>query len=56
MNRIWHGWGIHWWFGTWVFNVSGWQAVEIVYANGKRYRIGSDQPEALAAAIRAVKQ
>ncbi|MDP2091355.1 MAG: hypothetical protein Q8K30_07205 [Candidatus Gracilibacteria bacterium] len=41
------GWGIRFWF--WpkkiiVYNVSGFDAVEIVLKDGKIYRIGTDEP------------
>lgn len=52
-NRWYHGWGIRVWFWPymWIYNVSGFDAVEIVMKNGKRYRIGTDEPEALEHAI-----
>ena len=37
----------------WLFNVSGLQAVEIFLRSGKKYRIGTDEPERLVEAIRA---
>jgi hypothetical protein len=45
------GWGIRLINMGWLFNVSGLEAVEIELKNGRRVRIGSDQPEALARAI-----
>lgn len=47
------GWGIRWIPGGWLFNVSGFDAVELNMANGRRYRIGTDEPQALLAAIEA---
>ncbi|MCA8961558.1 MAG: hypothetical protein KDC38_13630 [Planctomycetes bacterium] len=47
------GWGIRWMPGTWIYNVSGLDAVEIELKSGKRYRLGTDEPAALEAAIRA---
>ena len=38
----------------WIYNVSGFDAVEIIMKNGKIYRIGTDVPEELEAAIRQV--
>ncbi|MDT8357285.1 MAG: hypothetical protein RQ758_02135, partial [Methanomicrobiaceae archaeon] len=48
-NRWYYGWGIRIWFWPymWIYNVSGFDAVEIVMKNGKRYRIGTDQPQEL---------
>lgn len=48
-----HGWGIHRTPHGWLYNVSGWEAVEIVLASGKRFRLGTDEPQRLAQAIRA---
>jgi hypothetical protein len=47
-----HGWGIHLTPRGWLYNVSGLGAVEIVLASGKKARIGSDEPDKLAEAIR----
>ena len=46
------GWGIRLTSGGWLFNVSGLDAVEVELVDGKRIRIGSDEPQALASAIR----
>lgn len=48
-----HGWGIHRTPHGWLYNVSGWEAVEIALASGKRLRLGTDEPNKLARAIRA---
>jgi hypothetical protein len=45
------GWGIRWIPGGWLYNVSGFDAVELNMASGRRYRIGTDEPQALLAAI-----
>lgn len=52
-NKWYNGWGIRFWPKppTWIYNVSGFDAVEIVMKNGKRYRIGTDEPEKLEQAI-----
>ncbi len=50
------GWGIRWMPGQyWLWNVSGFQAVELTLNNGKRFRLGSDEPEALVNAIQINK-
>lgn len=48
-----YGWGIRLWFWPpmWIYNVSGFDAVEIVMKNGKIYRVGTDAPGELEAAI-----
>ena len=45
------GFGIRYGFRWWLFNVSGLDAVELTLHNGKRYRIGTDEPAVLAAMI-----
>jgi hypothetical protein len=52
-NRWFNGWGVRKIMGGWLYNVSGWDAVEIELADGRRYRIGTDEPQALLAAIQA---
>ena len=55
-NHWYYGWGIRLWFWPrmWIFNVSGFDAVEIRMKNGKIYRIGTDEPEKLEMTIRQV--
>jgi CTP:phosphocholine cytidylyltransferase-like protein len=52
-NHRYYGWGIRVWFWPkmWIFNVSGFDAVEIKMKNDKIYRIGSDEPKKLEQAI-----
>ncbi|MBN1402484.1 MAG: hypothetical protein JXA74_16715 [Anaerolineae bacterium] len=50
-NPWYFGWGIRLTPRGWLFNVSGFQAVEIELANGRRFRIGTDDPQGLVAAI-----
>lgn len=51
-NRWWYGWGIHW-VGkkTWVFNISGLDAVELRMKDGRIFRVGTDEPEKLSELI-----
>lgn len=49
---IW-GWGLRWTPHGWLWNVSGTRGVELRYHSGRRFRVGSDEPERLAAAIQA---
>lgn len=55
VNRWYTGWGIRMTRHGWLFNVSGYDAVEIELKNGRKYGIGTDQPAKLRAAIEAVK-
>ena len=52
-NHWYYGWGIRGWL--WpkmcIYNVSGFDAVEIKLKNGKTYRIGTDEPKKLEQAI-----
>jgi len=52
-NRWYYGWGIkrRLWPKMWIYNVSGFDAVEIKLKNGKIYRIGTDEPKKLEQAI-----
>jgi hypothetical protein len=52
--RWWWGWGIHLTPYGWLYNVSGWDAVVITLRNGRRFCLGTDQPDDLVAAIRRV--
>jgi len=51
-NRWYYGWGIHRVPRGWLYNVSGLDAVELELGSGEAHRIGTDEPERLAAAIR----
>ncbi|MGD8328981.1 MAG: hypothetical protein PVJ49_06055 [Acidobacteriota bacterium] len=50
-NKWYYGWGIRWTPHGWLFNVYGLDAVEIKLRSGKRYRIGTNDPERLNAAL-----
>lgn len=52
-NHWYYGWGIRlwWWPRMLIFNVSGFDAVEIKMKNGKTYRIGTDEPKKLEYAL-----
>lgn len=52
-NPWYYGWGIHWIPKRgWLFNVSGFYAVEIKMKNGTKYRIGTNVPSELEDVIR----
>ncbi len=52
-NPWYAGWGIRWRPGQYVlWSVSGFKAVELELKDGNRFRIGTDEPEALVDAIR----
>ena len=54
-NPWYYGWGIRWFPRGWLFNVSGLDAVELVMRDRRVYRIGTDQPNELLAAIESVR-
>lgn len=49
---FWNGWGIHYTPHGWLYNVSGYGAVAITLRNGKRFCLGTDEPEELATELR----
>ncbi len=54
-NPWYYGWGIHATGKGWVYNVSGFEAVEIFMSDGRRLRIGTDEAELLRKAILTAK-
>lgn len=50
-NRWFYGWGIKRTPHGWLYNVSGLDAVQITMKNGRQYRIGTDEPDQLHAAL-----
>ncbi len=50
-NSWWHGWGIRKVSRGWMFNAAGYDAVELTLRSGRVFRIGTDEPAALLAAI-----
>ena len=53
-NRWWYRLGIKWTPHGWMWSISGLDAVELTYHNGKKFRIGTDEPEALLEALKVV--
>ena len=50
-NPWFYGWGIHRTPDGWLYNVSGFLAVEIVFVDDRKIRIGTDEPNELYHAI-----
>ena len=46
-NPWYYGWGIHLIPGGWLYNVSGWDAVELQMKDGSKFRIGTDDVQGL---------
>ena len=55
-NRWWYGLGIHWTPNGWLYNVSGKLGVELTLQDGRRLRVGTDEPVALCQAIRMMQE
>lgn len=51
-NRWYYGWGIRFTPHGWLYNISGLDAVEIEFRNGKKVRLGTDEPDELLRVIR----
>ena len=54
-NRWYYGWGVRLIKNGWLYNVSGFKAVEIQKKDGKTVRIGSDEPENVKQVIEKLK-
>lgn len=52
-NSWWSGWGIKYNGRYWLYNVDGYDAVELRFRDGRAARIGTDEPAALEDAIRS---
>ena len=52
-NRWYWGWGVRLTPQGTLYNVGGLRAVEVCLQSGRRVRVGSDEPERLAEAVRA---
>lgn len=55
-NPWYYGWGIRLTPHGWLFNVSGYEAVELELKNNRKFRIGTDEPKKLLAAIQQASQ
>lgn len=53
-NDFWNNWGIRMCGNGWLYNVAGFDAVEITLISGKQHRIGTDEPQQLAEAIQSI--
>ncbi|ARN81647.1 hypothetical protein [Methylocystis bryophila] len=50
-NKWWWGWGVRLTPRGWLYNVDGLEAVEIAKKDGASFRLGTDEPQALARAL-----
>lgn len=54
-NRWYYGWGIRLTPSGWMYNVSGLDAVELELIQGRRFRVGTPEPDAVVQAINQAK-
>ena len=52
-NSWWYGFGVRLTPNGWIYNVWGLDAVHLDLTTGKSFRVGTDEPDELAAALRA---
>jgi hypothetical protein len=52
-NKWYYGWGIRLTPYGWLWNAFGLDAVELTFATGRKFRIGTNEPHTLLGAIRA---
>ena len=50
-TNVFEGWGIHLTWHGWVWNVAGFNAVQITLTSGTRFAVGTPEPDKLIAAI-----
>lgn len=50
-NKAWWGIGLRKIPGGWMYNVGGLDAIELIQKNGKKFRIGTNDPDGLEAAL-----
>ena len=50
-NPWYYGWGIRYTPRGWLYSVSGLSAIELQMKNGRKYRIGTDDPMGLTRAL-----
>jgi len=50
--RWWYGWGIHLPPYGWLYNVSGLDAVAITLRDGRKFALGTDDPNGFTSAVR----
>lgn len=55
-TSIFEGWGIHLTWHGWVWNVSGFNAVQIKLKSGTRYAVGTPEPDVVLKAIRKAQK
>ena len=54
-TSIFEGWGIHLTWHGWVWNVSGFNAVQIVLRSGTRFAVGTPEPQAVIDAVQSAR-
>jgi hypothetical protein len=54
-TTILEGWGIHLTWHGWVWNVAGFNAVQIVLRSGMRFAVGTPEPQAVIDAVQSAR-
>ena len=54
-TNLFEGWGIHLTWHGWVWNVAGFNALQVKLKRGTRYAVGTPEPDKVIAAIRTAK-
>jgi hypothetical protein len=54
-TSILEGWGIHLTWHGWVWNVSGFNAVQIILRSGTRFAVGTPNPQAVIDAVQSAR-
>jgi hypothetical protein len=54
-TSILEGWGIHLTWHGWVWNVSGFNAVQIILRSGTRFAVGTPDPQAVIDAVQSAR-
>ncbi len=52
-TNILEGWGIHLTWNGWLWNVAGFNAVQIVLRSGTRFAVGTPEPQAVIDAVQS---
>lgn len=54
-TSIFEGWGIHLTWHGWVWNVAGFNAVQIILRSGTRFAVGTPDPQAVIDAVQSAR-
>lgn len=55
LSRWYHGWGIRLTLAGWMYSAAGFHIVELTFRSGRRFRIGTDDPQRVVDEIHRLK-